>query len=187
MFGGFKPRENIAGYTAVPNELFDDVMKDVSPVQFVILSIIIRKTYGFVAGSDDKGNPIYKTSDKISQNQFGKLTGLNSRTIKNNIEVLIEKGYIEKVKNFNRKKNIPAEYKVRQKNDPPPESNTGGLLNQIQDPPESNTGGPPESNTGTKETDLKINNLKKERSSSPTPEKNGKSKTLHERFAIYAE
>ena len=115
-FKGFRPRSKLEQFTAIPNEFFDEVMKNVSGNELKVLLAIFRKTYGWVVGSDKKGNPVYKTQDSISLSQFQELTGIKSiNTVKKHIKKLREKGYIIQTEEHDVKKNKPASYALNKK------------------------------------------------------------------------
>ena len=90
---GIKPREFIKEFTCVPNKVFDKIMRQLKPSEFMLYSIIIRKTYGFVIG-EYNGRNVYKSSDKIACSQFAEYTGLTKKTVINNLNSLEAKGYI---------------------------------------------------------------------------------------------
>ena len=113
-FEGFKPRQKLEQYTGIPNEVFDEVMSRVSGNQFKVLMAIFRKTYGWVDGSDGKGNATYKIEDEIAQSQLMEMTGLSRNTVKSNLGKLIEKGLIIKVKDYKKGVNKAAKYRIKQ-------------------------------------------------------------------------
>ena len=70
-------------FSFLPNHIFDFYMKHLSGVQFKIVSVIYRKTYGWV---DEKGNR--KTEDAISLSQFKEITGCSKSTINEALQFL---------------------------------------------------------------------------------------------------
>lgn len=114
-FDGFRPRQELEQYTGVPNEVFDEIMSQIKGNEFKILMAIFRKTYGWVAGADDKGNAVYKVEDNIAQSQLMEMTGLSRNSVKNNLKKLITKGYIVKVEDFEKGVNKAAKYRIRQR------------------------------------------------------------------------
>ena len=116
-FEGFRPRSKLEQFTAIPNEFFDEVMKNVNGNELKILLSVFRKTYGWVIGSDDKGNPVYKTQDSISLSQFQDITGIKSiNTVKKYLKSLIDKGYIIQTEDYDAKKNKSASYALHKNN-----------------------------------------------------------------------
>ena len=113
-FEGFKPRQKLEQYTGIPNEVFDEVMSEITGNQFKILMAIFRKTYGWVDGTDGKGNATYKIEDEIAQSQLMEMTGLSRNTVKSNLIKLIEKGLIIKVKDYKKGVNKAAKYRIKQ-------------------------------------------------------------------------
>lgn len=116
MFKGFRNRAGLESFTAIPNELFDEVMKDLNGNELKILLAIFRKTYGW-AKEVKNGNIVYKLKDQISLSQFENLTGLSTNTIKKYLNSLQDKGFIIKVHDYNSKENSAACYKIRNTDD----------------------------------------------------------------------
>lgn len=102
-FGGFPPRPNLTGYTAVPNIFFDEVLPNINNMsELKILLAVFRKTYGWVKEIDQStGQPIYKLEDEISYSQFEQLTGLSSTSIATGLTRAQNDGYLEKVQQGN--------------------------------------------------------------------------------------
>lgn len=117
-FEGFRDRNDlIKNYTSIPNELFDQVMRDLSNSELKILLALFRKTYGWVKGVNEKGVAVYKSEDEVSQSQFMELTGIKSRkTIRDNLESLVAKGYIVKIQNHDSKVGKGAVYGINKIN-----------------------------------------------------------------------
>lgn len=79
-----KPYFQPSNYTQVPNEVFDVLMKELSPNEFKILMVIVRKTIGF-----------HKQTDRIPFSQFMEATGIKNRTtLSENLKKLKEKEII---------------------------------------------------------------------------------------------
>jgi hypothetical protein len=102
-FHGFSPRPNLTGYTALPNEFFDEVLPNITSMsELKILLAVFRKTYGWVKAIDQNtGQPIYKLEDEISYSQFELLTGLSSTSIANGLDRAIKDKYLEKTQQGN--------------------------------------------------------------------------------------
>lgn len=77
----------IPNSSAIPNVLFDYWMVILSPAEFKVLMCIARKTYGW-----------HKNTDLISLKQIEKMTGLHRSGIIKNVESLVERGLLNKVK-----------------------------------------------------------------------------------------
>lgn len=80
----------IINTTAVPNLLFERILKELKEAELKVLLIIIRQTNGWVY----QGTNRRKTRDYITYNQFRFKTGLSRRIIGKSIQALIDKGYI---------------------------------------------------------------------------------------------
>jgi hypothetical protein len=102
-FQGFSPRPNMTGYTAIPNEFFDEVLPQINNMsELKILLAVFRKTYGWVKEIDHStGQPIYKLEDEISYSQFEELTGLSSTSVATGLNRAIGNHYLEKLKQGN--------------------------------------------------------------------------------------
>lgn len=77
----------IPNSSAIPNVLFDYWMNILSPAEFKVLMCIARKTYGW-----------HKNNDLISIKQIEKMTGLHRSGIVKNVDALVERGLLNKVK-----------------------------------------------------------------------------------------
>lgn len=73
-------------YTQFPNELLDKYMRDLSGSEFKVISLIIRKTFGF---QDKYGKR--KTCDKISISQIMEFAGISKPIAISAVRVLEEK------------------------------------------------------------------------------------------------
>lgn len=75
-----------SGFTAVPNIILDYCSKLLTPVEFMIFMVIIRKTLGW-----------HKTVDTISLSQFVKHTNLSKNTCIKVLKKLLDDGYITEI------------------------------------------------------------------------------------------
>jgi|GEM_PF-4960076 len=75
----------VCPFTQIPNNLFDDLCRELSGAAFKVISIMCRKTYGW-----------HKTSDYISLGQLETVTGMTRKTVIKAIKELEEKGLIIK-------------------------------------------------------------------------------------------
>ncbi len=71
-------------YTKIPNELFDVLLKTMSPSAWKVASVIARKTIGW-----------RKKSDVISLTQFEEMTGMSRKPVLAAIKELREHGWIK--------------------------------------------------------------------------------------------
>jgi len=114
-FNGFKPRQDLSGYTAIPNEWFDVVLRQVDNLsELKIVQTVFRKTYGWVEGWDrETQSPIYKVEDAISYSQFEELTGLSRASISEGIKRAVSHGLIVRVKKGNYTDMSSSSYRIR--------------------------------------------------------------------------
>ena len=114
-FDGFKPRQDLSGYTAIPNEWFDEVLKEVDNLaELKIVQIVFRKTYGWVVGWDTESQrPVYKLEDDISYSQFEELTGMSRASISEGIKRAVNHGLIVRVKRGEYKNMTCSKYRIR--------------------------------------------------------------------------
>lgn len=119
MFKGFKPRQDLTGFTAIPNEWFDEVMKKIDNLaELKVVQAVFRKTYGWVEGwAEDKA--VYKLEDAISYSQFEEITGLSSASISEGIKRAIAHGYIIQVSAGDFETRESARYRIRTVSDNP--------------------------------------------------------------------
>lgn len=112
-FQGFSPRPNMTGYTAIPNEFFDEVLPQINNMsELKIILAVFRKTYGWVKEIDQKtGQPIYKLEDEISYSQFEALTGLSSTSVSTGLTRAQSNGYLQKVQQGNYS-GVTSAYKI---------------------------------------------------------------------------
>lgn len=117
MFQGFKPRQELSGYTAIPNEWFDEVMQSIDNLaELKIVQAVFRKTYGWVEEWYNN-KPLYKLEDEISYSQFSKMTGLSTASITEGIKRAISHGFIVQVEAGNFKKGTTGKYRIRSTDD----------------------------------------------------------------------
>lgn len=72
-----------ANHTQVPNDLFDDLLRELTGSELRIVLIILRKTRGW-----------HKETDKISYSQIQQLTGLSRASVSKGISSLAERRLI---------------------------------------------------------------------------------------------
>ena len=119
MFKGFKPRQDLTGFTAIPNEWFDEVMARIDNLaELKIVQAVFRKTYGWVE-SWQENTAIYKLEDEISYSQFEEMTGLSSASISEGIKRAIAHGYIIQVSAGDFETRESARYRIRTVSDNP--------------------------------------------------------------------
>ena len=119
MFKGFKPRQDLTGFTAIPNEWFDEVMARIDNLaELKIVQAVFRKTYGWVE-SWQENTAIYKLEDEISYSQFEEMTGLSSASISEGIKKAIAHGYIIQVSAGDFETRESARYRIRTVSDNP--------------------------------------------------------------------
>lgn len=119
MFQGFKPRQDLVGFTAIPNEWFDEVMGKIDNLaELKVVQAVFRKTYGWVEGwVEDKA--VYKLEDAISYSQFAEMTGLSSASISEGLKRAIAHGYIIQVSAGDFETRESARYRIRTVSDNP--------------------------------------------------------------------
>ena len=119
MFQGFKPRQDLTGFTAIPNEWFDEVMGKIDNLaELKVVQAVFRKTYGWVEGwAEDKA--VYKMEDAISYSQFAEMTGLSSASISEGLKRAIAHGYIIQVSAGDFETRESARYRIRTISDSP--------------------------------------------------------------------
>jgi biotin operon repressor len=121
LFKGFKPRQDLSGFTAIPNEWFDEVLAKIDNLaELKIVQAVFRKTYGWVENWHN-GEAVFKLEDGISYSQFAELTGLSSASIAEGIKRAIEHGYIIQLKKGNFYTSESSVYKIRTIDDKLPE------------------------------------------------------------------
>jgi len=70
-------------FSQIPNVIFDEWMRELDHIEFKIVMVIARKTYGW-----------HKEKDKISLSQYMEMTGASKNGVKQAIIRLIARGYI---------------------------------------------------------------------------------------------
>lgn len=128
VYGGFRPRLNMVGFTSIPNEFFDEVLPNIkSLAELKVILAVFRKTYGWVDHIDhETGQLVYKEEDNISMSQFRELTGLSQPSCVDGVKRAIEHGYLERVKEGtfnggNSADNESAVYRIKQVTEDSPE------------------------------------------------------------------
>lgn len=81
---------NYIHHTNVPNNFFDEYLKNLGYAELKVLLVIIRQTYGW----KDKKTGGYKRWDWISQRFFVRKTGLSARAVSTAISKLMYKRLI---------------------------------------------------------------------------------------------
>ena len=114
-FSGFKPRQDLAGFTAIPNEWFDVVLKSIDSLsELKVVQTVFRKTYGWVEGWDKENQtPIYKLEDSISYSQFEELTGMSRSSIAEGLKRAIAHGLIVRVSKGSYDDMSSSKYRIR--------------------------------------------------------------------------
>src|SRR3990167_7143156 len=75
---------NDPNYTQIPNNLFDEHMRDMTGAEFKVMAVICRKTFGW-----------QKKKDKISISQLKTLTGIGRSQIVESLKILEHKTHIK--------------------------------------------------------------------------------------------
>src|SRR3990167_4804 len=78
---------NDPNYTQIPNNLFDEHMRDMTGAEFKVMAVICRKTFGW-----------QKKKDKISISQLKTLTGIGRSQIVESLKILEHKTHIKQQK-----------------------------------------------------------------------------------------
>jgi len=76
-------------FTRFPNSYLDNIA-ELTPYEFKVLAVLVRKTYGWG-----------KESDKISISQFAELSGISQQMVKKSLASLESKGIVTKEKSLN--------------------------------------------------------------------------------------
>ena len=79
-----------AGFTQIPNEIFDKYQKELNPSEFSVLMAIIRKTWGW-----------NKTEDRISVSQISMASNMSNKKVVRCLKVLESKKIISTKKRHN--------------------------------------------------------------------------------------
>lgn len=109
----------MTGFTAIPNEWFDEVMRKIDNLaELKIVQAVFRKTYGWVE-SWQENTAIYKLEDEISYSQFEEMTGLSSASISEGLKRAIAHGYIIQVSAGDFETRESARYRIRTVSDNP--------------------------------------------------------------------
>ena len=84
------PNKIIPNSFQTPNFFVDELMQLLLPSEFMCMSVIARKTFGW-----------QKRSDRISKQQVVDVTGLNTETVDNCMSTLVEFGIVIRVRENN--------------------------------------------------------------------------------------
>ncbi len=122
-------------YTAVPDELFDEQLADLSGAELKVLLYIIRRTFGFKKQSDNISlNQICRGIVSKDGNVLDRGTGLSQQSVLNALKGLIQKNAIIATKRMSKEKgNEPTTYALNiltpsKNHTPPSPKNREGLL-----------------------------------------------------------
>src|SRR5437870_3299512 len=104
-FAGFRG----PNYTPVPDELFDELLPDLTLAELRVLLYVMRRTFGFKKGSDcisksQLENGIVKRDGRL----LDRGTGLSRRAVRVAIHSLVEKGILLKRPRFSQSKGHEA-------------------------------------------------------------------------------
>jgi len=91
--------DTFLGFTQTPNVVFDYFMSELTPAEFMVLSAVCRKTYGW-----------HKKDDSISISQFIDMTKMSINTVRASLRSLIKIGVVVKTKDCDKKN--AARYKI---------------------------------------------------------------------------
>lgn len=118
-------------FTQIPNQVFDELLADLSGAEWKVLSYIMRRTYGWHKDSDDLG--LKQLTDGVRGVDRG--TGLSKSTVAVALKSLEEWGLIERQHNRDEERgDLPTTYRVRL-------SDTGRVENRTHPPPTNGQGG----------------------------------------------
>jgi phage replication O-like protein O len=96
-FKGFRS----PNYTQVPDELFDELLADVSGAELKVLLYVMRRTFGFKKGSDRISKSQLETGITRTNGQvLDRGTGLSRRAIRLAVQSLVTKNILLKKTNF---------------------------------------------------------------------------------------
>lgn len=73
-------------FSQIPNVILDEWMRELDHIEFKIIMVVARKTYGW-----------HKESDKIALSQYMEMTGASKNGVKQAIIRLIARGYIRQI------------------------------------------------------------------------------------------
>ena len=132
MFEGFSSPT----YTQVPDELFDQLLPDLSGSETKILLYIIRRTFGFKKDSDDISlSQLVKGIHTKGGTQLDRGTGLSKAAVASGLKSLEAKGILISHRNRSKEKGDQATtYSLHFKGDPVSKYWTGGSPNIGQVP-----------------------------------------------------
>lgn len=102
------PKFRKPGYTQIPNEIFDQLMPQLSGAQFKILCLIARKTLGF-----------HRECHAMGLDALSSGSGLSRQGVLDATEALCKEGWIEKEKQSEHGKSAASLYSLAIEDDPP--------------------------------------------------------------------
>ena len=102
------PKFRKPGYTQIPNEIFDQLMPQLSGAQFKILCLIARKTLGF-----------HRECHAMGLDALSSGAGLSRQGVLDATEALCKEGWIEKEKRADHGKSAASLYSLAIEDDPP--------------------------------------------------------------------
>lgn len=124
MFLGFSS----PNFTPVPDELFDELLADLSGAETKILLYIIRRTFGFKKYSDDIS--LSQLVDGITTKdgeQLDRGTGLSKSTVAVGLKSLVSQGVLISHRNRTKEKgDVATTYTLHFREDPVSDNRTGG-------------------------------------------------------------
>lgn len=99
-FKGFKERNVLLdSYTPVHNMFFDEVLAELNSMsEAKVLLAIYRNTFGVIEDINEKGEQVFRETYFVTTRKLAENTGLTQQSVIKGINKLIEKGFIEKIK-----------------------------------------------------------------------------------------
>ena len=108
-------------FTQTPNILIDEWLPILSPTEFKLIMVIVRKTFGW-----------HKESDTISLKQLVKATGMSKQGCINAIDGLVKHGLIFKIQSCGEYGQLPNSYRLDiEKPDAPFEDEKSGFVKNV--------------------------------------------------------
>jgi phage replication O-like protein O len=125
VFAGFSS----PNFTQVPDELFDQLLPDLSGAETKVLLYIIRRTFGFKKDSDDISlSQLVDGITTLDGRQLDRGTGLSKSTVSLALKSLVAEGILIANRNRSKEKGDQATtYSLHFKVDPVSENRTGGV------------------------------------------------------------
>lgn len=93
------PKFRRANYTQTPNEVYDILLRSLTPVQFKVVSAVVRKTIGF-----------HLDVAPLSTSDIMDLTGLSKQCVVDSVSTLCDLGWVEKIRQDSNGKSLPSLY-----------------------------------------------------------------------------